>query len=343
MTEIRPARAIRGGNVDIGRSPDVGAAVGRGIEHLERLRPPERRLPRVGQSGANALAGDRVGNEHDPPFVSRDEHTTVRDARDVEVDEISSIHPPSFSRQTLTSRGVTHRRAPPRKPAAPKGEGRAGGYPEGMRVCLASTSPARLMLLRQAGIEPETLAPDVDEDAVVAQVEAAEGRRLPAPEHVLLLARRKAADVARRLAPDFDGLVIGGDSMFALGDEILGKPHTVEAAISRWNRMRGATGVLHSGHSMIRVSPGSPEREVHATAEASVTFVSDITDDEVAAYVATGEPLHVAGAFTVDSLGGAFIERIDGAPSTVVGMSLSTLRFLARELDVAWPSLWNRS
>ncbi|RKT36314.1 septum formation protein [Microbacterium sp. AG1240] len=211
-----------------------------------------------------------------------------------------------------------------------------------MRVCLASTSPARLMLLRQAGIEPETMAPEVDEEAAVAQVEAAEARRLSAPEHVLLLARRKAADVAERIDPAFDGIVIGGDSMFALGDEILGKPYTADTAIARWNRMRGATGVLHSGHSVFRVVPGEAPREAFAVAEASVTFSADVTDDEVAAYVATGEPLQVAGAFTVDSLGGAFIDRIDGDPSTVVGMSLSTLRVLVRRLDVEWTSLWNR-
>jgi septum formation protein len=198
------------------------------------------------------------------------------------------------------------------------------------------------MLLRQAGIEPLTMAPEVDEEVAVAQVEAAEGRRLPAPEHVLLLARRKAADVAERLDPAFDGIVIGGDSMFALGDEILGKPYTADNAISRWNRMRGATGVLHSGHSVLRVVPGEEPREAFAVAEASVTFSADITDDEVAAYVATGEPLQVAGAFTVDSLGGAFIDRIDGDPSTVVGMSLSTLRVLVRRLDVEWTALWNR-
>lgn len=212
-----------------------------------------------------------------------------------------------------------------------------------MRVRLASTSPARRALLRQSGIEPELQAPDVDEDAVVAEVEAAEGRRLPAPEHVLLLARRKAADVAARLEPDFDGIVIGGDSMFALGDEILGKPYTAEAATARWNTMRGATGVLHSGHSVIRVSPGEAPREAHAVAAASVTFAADVTDAEVAAYVASGEPLQVAGAFTVDSLGAAFIERVEGDPSTVVGMSLSTLRHLVRELGVEWTDLWNRS
>ncbi|WP_076674201.1 MULTISPECIES: nucleoside triphosphate pyrophosphatase [unclassified Microbacterium] len=215
-----------------------------------------------------------------------------------------------------------------------------------MRVCLASTSPARLMLMRQAGIEPEARAPRVDEEAVMAEVEAAEGRRLPAPEHVLLLARRKAADVARRLRaeePDFDGFVIGGDSMFALGDEILGKPYTAEAATARWRGMRGRTGVLHSGHSVFRLSPGSEAREAFAVAEASVTFAADVDDDEIAAYVASGEPLLVAGAFTVDSLGGAFIEKVEGDPSTVVGMSLSTVRRLVRELGGSWTSLWNRS
>lgn len=213
-----------------------------------------------------------------------------------------------------------------------------------MRVCLASTSPARLMLLRQAGIEPETLAPDVDEDAVIAGVEQSEGRVLDAAEHVLLLARRKTADVAARVAADgFTGLVIGGDSMFELDGEILGKPYTPEAATARWRAMRGRTGILHSGHSVVRVTAGEPPREAHAVAEASVTFAADIDDDEIAAYVATGEPLHVAGAFTIDSLGGPFIDAVAGDPSTVVGMSLPTVRRLARQVDVAWPALWNRS
>ena len=215
-----------------------------------------------------------------------------------------------------------------------------------MRVCLASTSPARLMLLRQAGIEPETRAPDVDEEAVIAAVEAAERRTLPPGEHVLLLARRKAADVAAGLMrddPAFDGLVIGGDSMFAIDGAILGKPYTPEVATERWRAMRGRTGVLHSGHSVIRVDPTRGAIEAHAVAEASVSFVADIGDDEIEAYVATGEPLLVAGAFTVDSLGGPFIDRVEGDPSTVVGMSLSTLRRLANELGVRWPSLWASS
>jgi septum formation protein len=217
-----------------------------------------------------------------------------------------------------------------------------------MQVCLASTSPARLMLLRQAGIEPITLAPDVDEDAVIAEVEAAEGRRLDADEHVLLLARRKAADVAARVAADgfegavFDGIVIGGDSMFEIDGEILGKPYTPEAAIRRWRQMRGRTGMLHSGHSVIRIGGGDPA-EAHAVAAASVGFAADVTDAEIAAYVASGEPLHVAGAFTIDSLGGPFIERVEGDPSTVVGMSLSSVRRLAGQLGVVWTDLWNRT
>lgn len=213
-----------------------------------------------------------------------------------------------------------------------------------MRVCLASTSPARLMLLQQFGIRPLTVAPAVDEEAVIEAVEAAEGRVLAPDEHVLLLARRKAADVAARLVddiPDFDGIVIGGDSMFELDGEVLGKPHTPEVATARWRSMRGRTGVLHSGHAVVRVRPDAPSREVHAVAEASVTFAADVSDAEIDTYVDSGEPLQVAGAFTVDSLGGAFIERVEGDPSTVVGMSLSTLRHLVRALDVEWTALWN--
>lgn len=213
-----------------------------------------------------------------------------------------------------------------------------------MRVCLASTSPARFMLLRQSGIEPLTLSPEVDEDAVADAAAAERGAALAPAELVLLLARAKASDVVDRLVaqhPDFDGIVVGGDSMFALGGRVYGKPYTAEVARERWRLMRGATGVLHSGHSVFRVRPGAEPVEATAVAEASVTFASDVTDAEIDAYIATGEPLLVAGAFTVDSLGGAFITRVEGDPSTVVGMSLSTLRMLAAELGVTWTDLWN--
>lgn len=212
-----------------------------------------------------------------------------------------------------------------------------------MQVCLASTSPARLMLMRQAGIEPLIRAPETDEDAVTALAVAERGADLPPEELVLLLARAKAADVARSLAaedPAFDGIVIGGDSMFALDGRVYGKPYTPEEATRRWREMRGTTGVLHSGHAVLRVCPGDAPREAAAVAAAAVTFAADVSDDEIAAYVATGEPLHVAGAFTIDSLGGAFISSVEGDPSTVVGMSLSTIRRLVRDLGVTWTDLW---
>jgi len=199
------------------------------------------------------------------------------------------------------------------------------------------------MLLRQAGIEPLTLSPGVDEDAVAAAAASERDAELAPDELVLLLARAKARDVAERLAAsgDFDGIVIGGDSMFEVGGRVYGKPYTTEEATRRWHEMRGATGILHSGHSVFRISPGATPVEATAVASASVTFAADITDAEIAAYVASGEPLHVAGAFTVDSLGGAFITRVDGDPSTVVGMSLSTVRSLAAELGVTWTDLWS--
>ena len=199
------------------------------------------------------------------------------------------------------------------------------------------------MLLRQVGIEPLAIAPRVDEDAVAAAAAEARGGELPPGELVLLLARAKAADVVRRLAdgePDFDGIVIGGDSMFALNGRVYGKPYTPDEATRRWHEMRGSTGVLYSGHSVHRVRPGAAAEEATAVAEASVTFADDVSDAEIDAYVASGEPLHVAGAFTVDSLGGAFITRVEGDPSTVVGMSLSTLRRLATDLGVTWTDLW---
>ena len=220
-----------------------------------------------------------------------------------------------------------------------------------MRLCLASTSPARLALLRAAGIEPLTASPGVDEAAAVA----AAGPLSP-HDTVLMLARLKAEDVAARIHvehPRFHGLIIGGDSMFEIDGQVYGKPHTPEAATARWEAMRGKTGTLHSGHWVIRVggdtapagdTPGSTAANIAAgrVAASTVSFVADITDDEIERYVASGEPLFVAGAFTIDSLGGPFISRIEGDPSTVVGMSLPTLRRLARELGVDWTTLWNR-
>ena len=206
-----------------------------------------------------------------------------------------------------------------------------------MRLVLASTSPARLAVLRAAGIEPIVRPSDVDEDAVLA----ASGPLSPA-ETVLALARAKALAVADS-GEAHDALVLGGDSMFELDGEIHGKPGSPEAALQRWHRQRGRTGTLWSGHWLVDRRTGHDgSAGVGAVKSAEVTFVDDLDDDEIAAYIASGEPLHVAGAFTIDSLGGAFIERIDGDPSTVIGISLPVVRRLARELGCAWPRLWNR-
>jgi septum formation protein len=138
-----------------------------------------------------------------------------------------------------------------------------------------------------------------------------------------------------------DGLILGGDSAFAIDDAIHGKPHRPEIARERWRAQRGRTGHLHSGHWLIDHRGGRENAAAGAVAVAAVTF-ADVTDAEIDAYVDSGEPLEVAGAFTIDSLGGPFITRVEGDPSTVVGLSLSTLRDLVRELGVEWTSLWNR-
>lgn len=203
---------------------------------------------------------------------------------------------------------------------------------------LASTSPARLALLRAAGIEPDAVPPGVDEEAAVAAEEARLGRALPAEELVLLLARLKAEAVAARLGRD-DALVLGGDSAFAFDGRVFGKPHTPEAALSRWRAQRGRSGVLHSGHWLVDARDGGGSG---VATSAVVHFAADLGDAELAAYVGSGEPLEVAGAFTIDGLAGAFIDRVEGDPSTVVGLSLPALRRLVLATGTAWPALWNR-
>ena len=205
-----------------------------------------------------------------------------------------------------------------------------------MRLVLASTSPARLATLRAAGVEPLTISPGVDEDAVVA----AAGHLEPA-EMVELLARAKAEAVAESHGSTVDGLILGGDSAFVIDGIIHGKPHLPEVARERWLRQRGRTGVLYSGHWLIDHRGGENHGGVGIVTHAEVTF-ADVTDAEIDAYIATGEPLHVAGAFTIDSLGGPFIESIVGDPHTVVGLSLPALRNLVRSFGIDWTDLWNR-
>ena len=201
-----------------------------------------------------------------------------------------------------------------------------------MRLYLASTSPARLATLRAAGIEPTVLPSHVDEDAVVASA----GTVTPV-EMVQLLARCKAEAV---LASGVDGFVLGGDSVFELDGVIYGKPHTAKAAKDRWLLQRGKTGKLHSGHWLIDHRGGTVRAAAGAAATAEVSFASNITNAELDAYIETGEPLQVAGAFTIDSLGAPFITSVNGDPHTVVGLSLSTLRDLLRGFGVEWHELW---
>ncbi|MBP6684289.1 MAG: Maf family protein [Leucobacter sp.] len=215
-----------------------------------------------------------------------------------------------------------------------------------MQLILASTSPARLSVLRGAGIEPVCFAPEVDEDAEVRARETEIGRALTAPELTEYLGRLKAEDVVQRYRDDIaqlgGGLVLGGDSMFLLDGEVLGKPHVPDVALERSKQHRGKTGVLHSGHWLIDCSGDAVSMPAAGGVDtATVTLAADVTDAELAAYVATGEPLKLAGGFAIDGLAGAFIERIEGAPSCVIGLSLPELRRLVRELGHDYTALWS--
>jgi septum formation protein len=194
------------------------------------------------------------------------------------------------------------------------------------RLVLASQSPARLGLLRQAGFAPEVIVSGVDEDAVTAPTPA---------ELALALAEAKASVVAAR--PEASGaLVVGCDSVLELDGEALGKPADAAEATARWRAMRGRAGVLQTGHCVYDTVAG---RYASGTASTVVRF-GDPTDEEIAAYVATGEPLHVAGAFTLDGRSAPFIEGIEGDHGNVIGLSLPLLRRLLGKLDVGVTELW---
>ncbi|MEJ7833520.1 MAG: Maf family protein [Nocardioides sp.] len=192
---------------------------------------------------------------------------------------------------------------------------------------LASASPARLATLRSAGIEPTVMVSGVEESQVVG---------LAPPDLALRLAELKCDAVARRDDVPGGALVLGCDSVLELDGEALGKPADADDAVRRWRAMRGRSGILHTGHSLRDTGTG---RATAATASTTVHF-ADLTNDEITAYVATGEPLHVAGAFTVDGLGGAFVTGIEGDFHNVVGVSLPLLRDLVTELGHSWTDLW---
>ena len=205
------------------------------------------------------------------------------------------------------------------------------------RLVLASSSPARLALLRSAGIEPEIVLPETDEPALAAKAKL-ENPNLSAQELVGLLAKAKAESVLHNLSTE-GALILGGDSALEFQGEILGKPHEPEVALQRWAKLSGNVGVLHSGHYLI--DNRDPANPVGAQMVSSTkVFFSKLSNQEIADYVATGEPLKVAGAFTIDGLGGAFIDRIEGDSHTVVGLSLKVLRELAAGFGVHYPSFW---
>jgi len=205
------------------------------------------------------------------------------------------------------------------------------------RLVLASSSPARLALLRSAGIEPEIVLPSTDEPALAAQAKL-ENPNLSAQELVGLLAKAKAESVLRDISTR-GALILGGDSALEFQGEVLGKPHEPEVALERWAKLSGNVGVLHSGHYLI--DNRDPANPVGAQMVSSTkVFFSKLSSQEIADYVATGEPLKVAGAFTIDGLGGAFIDRIEGDSHTVVGLSLKVLRELAAGFGVHYPSFW---
>ena len=228
-----------------------------------------------------------------------------------------------------------------------------------MRLVLASASPARRATLIAAGITPLVRVSTVDEDAVLAALpggRAFSGTATTPADEVSALAAAKCLDVCEALArnsPDLpDGepvLVVGCDSMLEIGGQMLGKPHTPEVARERIAAMRRSTATLWTGHCAAILAPASSTQDgdtrvvtasVTRSASTLVHF-GDISDAEIDAYVATGEPLHVAGSFTVDGLGGAFLEGVTGDYHSVVGISLPLLRAMATELGVFWPDLWD--
>ncbi|NUP75306.1 MAG: septum formation inhibitor Maf [Sinomonas sp.] len=211
----------------------------------------------------------------------------------------------------------------------------ASAAPTPPALILASKSPARTKLLTEAGIPHQIVVSAVDEDALAA----AHPEATPS-EMALLLARAKAEAVAS--LPEAEGaLVVGCDSVFEFEGEALGKPYTPEVATERLRAMSGRAGVLHTGHWLVDCRDGvvSSSGEL---ASAGVEF-TEMSEDDIAAYVATGEPLHCAGSFTIDGFGGAFLARVDGDPHTVVGLSVSTLRALLTRAEVRLTDFWARA
>ena len=193
---------------------------------------------------------------------------------------------------------------------------------------LASASPSRRRLLEQAGIAPLVLVSGVDEEAIEERM-----RHQPVPDVALALARAKAEAVAELADVPAGALVLGCDSIFEVDGVRLGKPPSAEEALRRWQRMRGRSGTLHTGHWLIDSATGDAWGETVST----VVDMVDAPDEDITAYVATGEPLKVAGGFTLDDLGAPYVAGVHGDPGNVIGVSLPAVRRLASQLGLTWP------
>jgi len=198
-------------------------------------------------------------------------------------------------------------------------------------VILASASPARLMLLRSQNIQPIVIASDINEKEIEEKYKSSSTEIV-----VKELSIAKANYVLTNNVSLNTGILIAADSMLEFESESLGKPLNAENAIARWQKMRGKSGILHTGHTVIRLDNLQTITRVVST---KVEF-ANVDDKEILDYVATSEPLNVAGAFTIDSLGAAFVKEVHGDHSNVIGLSLPALREIVRELGLSWTSLW---
>ena len=198
-------------------------------------------------------------------------------------------------------------------------------------VILASASPARLMLLRSQNIQPIVIASEINEKEIEEQYKDSSTEIV-----VKELSIAKANYVLTNNVSLNSGILIAADSMLEFESQSLGKPLNSENAIARWQKMRGKSGILHTGHTVIRLDNKQTITRVVST---KVEF-ANVDDKEILDYVATKEPLNVAGAFTIDSLGAAFVKEVQGDHSNVIGLSLPALREIVRELGLSWTSLW---
>jgi septum formation protein len=198
-------------------------------------------------------------------------------------------------------------------------------------VILASASTARLMLLRSQNIQPIVIASEINEKEIEEQYKDSSTEIV-----VKELSIAKANYVLTNNVSLNSGILIAADSMLEFESESLGKPLNAENAIARWQKMRGKSGILHTGHTVIRLDNKQTITRVVST---KVEF-ANVDDKEILDYVATSEPLNVAGAFTIDSLGAAFVKEVQGDHSNVIGLSLPALREIVRELGLSWTSLW---